>query len=117
MNNTTLWDERRMRAREVIKSYEPYCWEPSSEEIASKLGLRQEEIVRFDTNSSPYTPVEWLAKLSSTLANVKANDYPDTSYSALRRVLSKYVCKNTDCITVTNGADELLLEALKHIIS
>jgi len=97
-----------MRVREVIGTYEPYCWEPSSEEIASKLGLRQDQIVRFDTNSSPYTPVEWLAKLSSTLPNVKANDYPDTSYSALRRVLSKYVGKDMDCITVTNGADEAL---------
>lgn len=100
--------ETRMRVREVIRTYEPYCWEPSSEEIASKLGLRQEQIVRFDTNSSPYAPIEWLLKLSSTLPSMKTNDYPDTSYSALRRVLSKYVGKNMDCITVTNGADEAL---------
>jgi len=100
--------ETCMRVREIIRTYEPYCWEPSSEEIASKLGLRGEQIVRFDTNSLPYTPVEWLSKLSSALPSMKANDYPDTSYSALRRALSKYVAKNMDCITVTNGADEAL---------
>jgi len=97
-----------MRAREAIRIYEPYCWESSSEEIASKFGLRQEQIIRFDTNSMPYIPVEWLSKLSSTLPGMRVNDYPDTYYSALRRGLSKYVGKNMDCITVTNGADEAL---------
>jgi len=96
------------RVRDIIRSFEPYQWEPSNEEIASKFGLRPEQIVRFDTNSSPYVPVEWLSKLSGILLDIGINDYPESSYKAFREAISRYVGTDIEKITVTNGADEAL---------
>ena len=36
-----------------------YTWEPSNEAIAARYGLRAEDVLRFDTNTSP-APPEWL---------------------------------------------------------
>lgn len=95
-----------MRSRKALEGFEPYEWETPSADIAAKLGLAVEQIIRFDTNASPDVPIRWLRDLSSKLDEIGINDYPDTSYLSLRKTLSKYVNVPVDWITVTDGADE-----------
>lgn len=95
-----------MILRKVLERFEPYSWELSTLEIANQLGLKPDEIHRFDTNVSPYPPSEWLKELSRTLPKLLVNEYPDTSYSETRRLLSEYLRVGPDQIIVTNGADE-----------
>jgi len=33
-----------------------YTWEPSNQAIAARYGVRPEDVVRFDTNTSPAEP-------------------------------------------------------------
>lgn len=95
---------------------EPYEWEASNEEIARKVGLRPDQVLRFDTNSSPFSPDYLLERLSQLLSVVKINEYPDTSYASLTKKLSGYTGAGPEQITVTNGADEGLDIAAKTLI-
>lgn len=93
-------------ARELFKWFEPYAWEPSNRELASLVGLRPEEIVRLDTNASPYFPRRIVKTVLNSAGRIHLNHYPDTSYSSLRDAISRYVGVSSDCIVPTNGADE-----------
>jgi len=95
-----------MRRREDLVSFEPYSWEPSTEEIARSVGLRPSRIVRMDTNVSPYAPVRVLEELARRLPRLKVNQYPDTSYRELRELLADYAGWDQELIVPTNGADE-----------
>ena len=95
-----------MRRREDLVSFEPYSWEPSTEEIARSVGLRPSRIVRMDTNVSPYAPVRVLEELARRLPRLKVNQYPDTSYRELRELLADYAGWDQEVIVPTNGADE-----------
>lgn len=97
-----------MRIREIIKSYKPYELEPTNEEIALKTGLKPEQIIRFDTNTSPFSPKYLLKQLASKLESLKVNEYPGASYIEIRKDLACYLDKDVEEIMVTNGADEAL---------
>jgi histidinol-phosphate aminotransferase len=105
-----------LRFRKVLEGFEPYEWETPSGDIAVKLGLTVEQIVRFDTNASPKVPSRWLRDIAVRLDELGVNDYPDTSYLNLRVALSKYVNVPVDWITVTNGSDEGLDLLVKTFI-
>jgi len=105
-----------VRLREFLGSFKPYKWEPSTEEIAKEVGKGVDEIIRFDTNTSPVLSVDWLEKLSSILESIKINDYPDTSYSKLRSSLAAYCDCDSEEVLVANGADEALLVAFSAVI-
>lgn len=62
----------------------------------------------MDTNTSPYLPREALASLARKAIKLAVNEYPDTSYQELRRVLAGYTKAGVDQLIVTNGADEAL---------
>ncbi len=95
-----------MRRRDDLSKFEPYSWEPSTEEIARSVGLRPSRIVRMDTNASPYAPVRVLEGLAKRLPRLAVNQYPDTSYRELRELLADYTGWDQDLIVPTNGADE-----------
>ena len=97
-----------MKVREFLNTFVPYAWEPSSEELAKQVGKSTEEMIRLDTNTSPYPPLTWLTELSKTLLSLNVNNYPDTSYLKLRSVIADYCDCNVDEILVSNGADEAL---------
>ncbi|MEM2896206.1 MAG: histidinol-phosphate transaminase [Candidatus Bathyarchaeia archaeon] len=97
-----------MKIRNFFKNFKPYEWELSNEQISNMLGLSPKRILRFDTNTSPYVPMEILNKLSSILLKIKVNEYPDASYNEIRSYLSKYTGIDGDQIVLTNGADEAL---------
>lgn len=95
-----------MRFRALLDSFRAYAWEPSDDEIASLIGLDASKIRRFDLNTSPYTPIDWLKKLGCELEAVAVNRYPDPSYRALRNGLSKYLGIGEECFVIANGGDE-----------
>ncbi len=90
----------------MFERFEPYGWETPSQEIAEKVGLKTEEIVRLDTNTSPYLPMTELRRLSRAAISLPVNQYPDTTYLDLRKGLAAYCGIDVDRFVVTNGADE-----------
>ncbi|MEM2181463.1 MAG: histidinol-phosphate transaminase [Nitrososphaerota archaeon] len=98
----------KMKYRDMLNSFVPYEWEPSTMEIASRIGLDPKKIIRLDTNTSPIPPVKLLSKIGKRIHKIQINQYPDTSYSALREAISDYTDISMDSIIPTNGADEAL---------
>ncbi|MFH1447848.1 MAG: histidinol-phosphate transaminase [Candidatus Micrarchaeota archaeon] len=88
--------------RAIVQNLSPYTWEPSSASIAAKLGLKEKDIIRFDTNTSSYNPP------LGPLRKVKISEYPDASYQALARLLAKYSGVKEKQIVVGAGADEII---------
>ncbi|MDA4118860.1 MAG: histidinol-phosphate transaminase [Thaumarchaeota archaeon] len=95
-----------MKIRRIFEKFDPYGWETPSHEIAEKVGLKVGQIVRLDTNTSPYQPASELNRLSKVAASLPVNQYPDTTYLDLRRGLAAYCGIDTERFVVTNGADE-----------
>jgi histidinol-phosphate aminotransferase len=95
-----------LRIRRVFDSFEAYGWETPSHEIAEKVGLRTEQIVRLDTNTSPFPPLAELRLLSKSAQGLEVNQYPDTTYLDVRKGLAAYCGVGVDRFVVTNGADE-----------
>jgi histidinol dehydrogenase len=91
------------RPRSAIQRMQPYEWEPPSARIASEAGVPEAEVVRFDTNTSP-----WAGASLGELGSLALNEYPDTSYSMLTEALATYTGAPADAITVGAGADEIL---------
>ncbi len=97
------------RMRKDIANFIPYSWETPSHEIAARYGLKPQDIIRMDLNTSPYHPKPWLNHLSKKLSTIHVNLYPDTSYRDLRDALSIYTGRDADEIIIGNGADECLM--------
>jgi histidinol dehydrogenase len=91
------------RPRRAIQDMQPYEWEPPSARIAIQAGVPEADVVRFDTNSSP-----WPGASLSELGTLALNEYPDTSYTLLTSALAAYSGASPDAITVGAGADEIL---------
>lgn len=90
----------------MFDGFDEYGWETPSHEIAEKVGLRTEQIVRLDTNTSPFAPQSELRLLSKVAQTLDVNQYPDTTYLDLREGLAAYCGAGVDRFVVTNGADE-----------
>ena len=95
-----------MKTRRVLEDFEPYSWETPTHEIAAAVGLRPDQIVRLDTNTSQYRPLAAMKELEKVLPAARLNDYPDTSYRRLAEGLARYTGKKTGNLVVTNGTDE-----------
>jgi len=91
------------RPRSAIQHMQPYEWEPPSARIASEAGVPEGDVVRFDTNTSP-----WPGVSLSDLGPLALNEYPDTSYTVLTGALAAYTGVPPAGITVGAGADEIL---------
>ncbi len=84
-----------------------YTWEPSNAAIAARYGLRPEDVLRFDTNTSPVAPglfPSWLAEP----VDPPVNEYPDSSYAELTQAAAAYAGVAPEQIVVGAGADEVL---------
>lgn len=95
-----------MRFRKVLRSFDAYAWETPTYEIAEKYGLSVHDVVRLDTNTSPFKPEEPISDLARELDELDVNQYPDTSYRELLDGISAYTGKGSERFVVTNGADE-----------
>jgi histidinol-phosphate aminotransferase len=89
---------------ETIESYDA----PSTEEIARRVGLPLEEIVRFDGNTSPQAlPSTRAEALTEELGRI--HTYPHGGYPQLERAIAGYAGVAPENIVLGAGADDLIL--------
>lgn len=87
-----------------IQSYDA----PSTEEIARRVGLPVEQIIRFDGNTSPQLlPSTRSEVLAEELARI--HTYPHGGYPRLERALADYARVEPENIVLGAGADDLIL--------
>lgn len=84
-----------------------YTWEPSNAAIATRYGLRPEQILRFDLNTSPALP-GFVEEVLAGPFEPPLNEYPDSLYADLVEAASGYVGCDPGQIVVGVGADEVL---------
>ena len=95
-------------ARQTVLELDPYTWELSSEVVAARHGLRVEDVLRFDLNTSPYPPGAWDAAMERARREGLANEYFDTGYAELTPLFGAYCGVPEDHVVVGAGADEVL---------
>jgi histidinol-phosphate aminotransferase len=100
-------DLRRL-ARRAVLDLEPYAWELSSEAVAARHGLRVEDVVRFDLNTSPFAPAAWDEAMEAARREGEPNEYFDTSYAELTPLIGSYCGVDENQLVVGAGADEVL---------
>jgi histidinol-phosphate aminotransferase len=84
-----------------------YTWEPSNAAIAARYGRRPEDILRFDTNTSPLPPA-FAAEVLAGAFDPTLNEYPDSSYADLTAAAAAYTGVEPEQVIVGAGADEVL---------
>ena len=84
-----------------------YTWEPSDRAIAARYGVRPEDVVRFDTNTTPAAP-GWLPEVLAGPFDPGLNEYPDSEYADLAGAAAEYVGVDATEVLVGAGADEIL---------
>ncbi len=47
------------RPRPHIADLTPYEWEAMASDVAAAAGIRESDVIRFDTNTSAWPPVAW----------------------------------------------------------
>jgi histidinol-phosphate aminotransferase len=76
-------------------------------EVAAAAGITAAEVVRFDTNTTPWPPVAWEHTVLD-VPRLPANEYPHPSNEPLRSALANHVGVEPEQVVVTSGADEAL---------
>jgi histidinol-phosphate aminotransferase len=88
----------------TIESYDA----PSTEEIARRVGLSVDEIIRFDGNTSPQAlPSTRAEALTEELARI--HTYPHGGYPELERAIADYAGVAPENVVLGAGADDLIL--------
>ena len=85
-----------------------YTWEPSNAAIAARYGLRPDEILRFDTNTSPIAAGLAAGRPCASPFDPPLNEYPDSSYAELTAAAAAYTGVEPHELIVGAGADEVL---------
>ena len=81
---------------------------PSTEEIAQRVGLPVDEIIRFDGNTSPHLlPSTRSEALAEELARI--HTYPHGGYPRLEEAIAHYADVSRENIVLGAGADDLIL--------
>jgi histidinol-phosphate aminotransferase len=86
--------------------FRAYAWSPSSADVASRHGLRPEQILRYDQNTPPDPGVPQVP-LAESFARLQ--EYPDGTYTELREAAAEYCGVPPEQVVVGAGADELIL--------
>jgi histidinol-phosphate aminotransferase len=94
--------------RRSVLELEPYAWELSTEAVAARHGLRVEDVLRFDLNTSPLPPAAWDAAMERARLEGLPNEYFDTGYTELTPLFGAYCGVPEDQVVVGAGADEVL---------
>jgi len=90
-----------------VPASQVYTWEPSNAAIAARYGLRPDDILRFDTNTSPLPPA-FLPEALGAPFDPPVNEYPDSSYADLTAAAASYAGVEPSEIVVGAGADEVI---------
>lgn len=91
----------------AVAASQVYTWEPSNAAIAARYGLRPEQILRFDLNTSPALP-GFVEEVLAGPFEPPLNEYPDSLYADLAEAAAGYVGCGPSEIVVGVGADEVL---------
>jgi histidinol-phosphate aminotransferase len=99
--------EAVQRAITLPAGFTPYVWALDTAELAARHGLRPEQIVRFDQNTSAFAGVPQIP-LAESFARL--NEYPDGTYRELCEAAAAYVGADVgpDQIVIGAGADQLI---------
>jgi histidinol-phosphate aminotransferase len=96
----------------TIQSYDA----PSTQEIAQRVGLPVERIVRFDGNTSPHAlPSTRAEALTEELGRI--HTYPHGGYPQLERAIADYAGVATENVVLGAGADDLILLVTRSFAS
>ena len=76
-------------------------------EVAAAAGISEADVVRFDTNTTPWPPVAWEHTVLD-VPRLPANEYPHPSNEPLRSALARHVGVPPEQLVLTSGADEAL---------
>jgi len=88
----------------TIQSYDA----PSTDEIARRVGLPAEQIIRFDGNTSPQAlPSTRAEALTEELGRI--HTYPHGGYPELERAIADYAGVAPENVILGAGADDLIL--------
>ena len=76
----------------------PYQWE---EGVMGRM-------LRFETNTLPYPPKSLLVFVEELKKKCPINEYFDSNYTRLKKLIAQYEGVKTDMVTVTNSGDEAI---------
>jgi histidinol-phosphate/aromatic aminotransferase/cobyric acid decarboxylase-like protein len=96
----------------TIESYDA----PSTVEIAGRVGLPPEQIIRFDGNTSPQAlPSTRAEALTEELGRI--HTYPHGGYPQLERAIADYAGVAPENVVLGAGADDLILLVTRSFAS
>ena len=94
--------------RGLSTQFRPYAWAPSTAEIARLAGIRPEEVLRFDGNTSPQPPPTARADtIAEPLAHIHA--YRHGGHPELLRGIADYAGVEPENVVLGAGADDLIM--------
>ena len=91
-----------------------YKWQPTTAEIAARYHLREDEVIRFDHNTSPFT-TDWAPAVIAPLARTQ-NEYPGASYAPLRMRAAAFYGIEPEWVVPGAGVDEIILLIAKAFL-
>ena len=95
-----------MKAQPLPEGFRAYEWSPSSADVATRHGLRPEQILRYDQNTPPAPGVPQVP-LAESFARLQ--EYPDGTFAELRQAAAGYCGVDGEQVVIGAGADELIL--------
>jgi histidinol-phosphate aminotransferase len=99
-------DELLSRIQAHLRDAPPYVPVEPPDEVAKRLGLPPESIVKLDANENPYGPSQ---KVLDALANADSlHIYPDPEQRKVREALGRYVGFGPEWVIAGAGSDELI---------
>jgi histidinol-phosphate/aromatic aminotransferase/cobyric acid decarboxylase-like protein len=94
-----------MSRPEVLDTYQ---WPPSNEALAKRVGLRPDQILRFDGNTPASPPPSARpAALAKALADI--NEYDRGRYEVLRQAIADHHGVGLDYVSIGAGSDEFIV--------
>jgi histidinol-phosphate aminotransferase len=84
-----------------------YKHQPTTADIAQRFDLSEDEVIRFDHNTSTYG-TDWAPGVVGPMSR-RLNEYPGASYSGLRKAAADYLGTDPASIVPGAGVDELIL--------
>jgi histidinol-phosphate aminotransferase len=89
-----------------LRDVPPYVPVEPPEEVAKRIGISPEAIVKLDANENPYGPSP---RVAEALANADSlHIYPDPEQRRFREAIGRYVGLGPDYVIGGTGSDELI---------